>query len=186
MSKTFFIADMHFGDSDVILYENRPYRDIEEMRELLLLNWNKVVSSDDDVFVVGDFINFEGTTNPVEILSRLKGKIHLIVGNHDKGHEGFYRENGVDVIDYPIIYKDFWIVSHEPMYISENMPYANIFGHVHNNPMYKTISSRSFCVSVERIKYTPIDFEVIKASVSAESEKRRNNGKYKGFSQCST
>lgn len=171
MGRTFFIADMHLGDSNIILYENRPYRNIEEMREFMLLNWNKVVDSEDDVFVVGDFIDFVGTTNPVEILSRLNGKIHLIIGNHDKGHENFYRENGVDVIEYPIIYKDFWIISHEPMYMNENMPYANVFGHIHNNPMYKTVSSRSFCVCVERIDYTPIDFEIIKARVLEESKR---------------
>lgn len=173
MGKTFFIADMHLGDSNIILYENRPYRNIEEMREFMLYNWNSVVSSDDEVFIVGDFIDFLGTSNPKEILSRLNGKIRLIIGNHDIGYEDFYRENGVDVIEYPIIYKNFWIVSHEPMYMNENMPYVNIFGHVHSNPMYKTVSNHSFCVSVERIDYTPIDFEVIKASVLAEGKKGR-------------
>ncbi|HHT98039.1 MAG TPA: phosphoesterase [Clostridiales bacterium] len=169
MSKTFFIADMHFGDANIILYENRPYANIHEMRELMLSNWNTTVSSDDEVFVVGDFINFKGTKNPEEILSRLNGKINLIVGNHDKGYEEFYRNNGVNVIEYSIIYETFWIISHKPMYMNDNMPYVNIFAHVHNNPMYKNVSSRSFCVSAERINYTPIDFEVIKRLVQEEN-----------------
>ena len=75
------------------------------------------------------------------------------------------RRLGVEVIEHPIIVDDFWIFSHEPMYVSEQMPYANVFGHVHNNPMYKTVSSRSYCVSVERIGFMPIDFEVVKQAV---------------------
>ena len=51
------------------------------------------------------------------------------------------------------------------MYVSEQTPYANVFGHVHNNPMYKTISSRSYCVSVERIGYRPIEFSEVKKAV---------------------
>jgi calcineurin-like phosphoesterase family protein len=49
------------------------------------------------------------------------------------------------------------------------MPYANIFGHVHGNPAYKDYSSQSFCVSVERINYTPILFEDIRLAMSLET-----------------
>lgn len=50
------------------------------------------------------------------------------------------------------------MLSHEPLYINRNMPYANIYGHVHGNMTYQSITSQSACVSVERIKYTPIEF----------------------------
>lgn len=45
--------------------------------------------------------------------------------------------------------------------VQTNMPYANIFGHVHNSPVYKTYSSQHYCVSAERIDYTPISMEHI-------------------------
>jgi calcineurin-like phosphoesterase family protein len=41
------------------------------------------------------------------------------------------------------------------------MPYANLFGHVHNSPIIKTYSRQHYCVSVERIDYTPVSFEEI-------------------------
>ena len=47
-------------------------------------------------------------------------------------------------------------------YIQENGLYANIFAHVHDNPAYTDHSSRTFCVSAERIAYTPILFEKVK------------------------
>ena len=75
------------------------------------------------------------------------------------------------VYDYPIVYKDFWLVSHEPMYVNRNAPYANIFGHIHSNPEYRSVSPRSFCVSVERTGYKPVSFEEIaEAVIKADKE----------------
>ena len=48
------------------------------------------------------------------------------------------------------------MLSHEPLYICGSMPYANLYGHVHSSPTYRSVSSQSACVSVERINYTPI------------------------------
>lgn len=55
--------------------------------------------------------------------------------------------------------------SHEPLYVNENMPYANLFGHVHNSPIFKDFSKQHYCVSVERINYAPISFEEIKKQI---------------------
>ncbi len=162
MNKTFFIADTHFGDKNIIEYENRPFRNKCEMDKAIIDNWNNTVSDDDTVFLLGDFSSYDKVKN-TEICSQLKGSKILVMGNHDTESEKFYYDCGFSsVIRYPVIYKDFWILSHEPMYININMPYANIFGHVHNNPIYSDYSKQSFCVSVERIKYTPIEFSEIK------------------------
>ena len=63
---------------------------------------------------------------------------------------------------HTVIYKDFYLLSHEPMYINTNMPYANFYGHVHGNPSYKDACKQSVCVSVERISYAPIQFEELR------------------------
>ncbi len=67
-----------------------------------------------------------------------------------------------EVIEYPIIYNGFHILSHEPMYLNENMPYMNIHGHIHN---LKYESKQFFNVSVECIDYIPISFEKIKEGI---------------------
>lgn len=163
MSNTFIISDMHFGHNEIILYENRPFKDIEEMDKFIIENWNKTVEKDDRVFILGDvsFYNKEETTN---IINLLNGYKILILGNHDKDKAvTWWQEVGMDqVIEYPIIFEGFYMLSHEPLYISKNMPYMNIHGHIHH---LKYDDSQFFNVSVECINYTPISFEKIKASV---------------------
>ena len=154
--KTFFIADTHFNHNKIIDYCNRPFSNTEEMDKQLIDNWNNTVSKNDIVYHLGDF-----ALGNVEVIKKyreqLNGKIFLVQGNHDGYSMRKYYEAGFDkVYDKPIIYQDFFILSHQPLFITENMPYANIFGHIHNNPEYTDYTSNTFCVSCERINYKPI------------------------------
>ena len=134
------------------------------MSDALIRNWNSTVAADDEVYVIGDVGN-------EKYIRELNGRKYLIKGNHDKLSNAGYRAAGFDeVYDKPVLFEDFWILSHEPVYVNINMPYANIFGHIHNNPMYKTVSARSYCVSVERINYTPVSFEDIVLAVQQVDE----------------
>ena len=163
MDKTYFIADTHFGDSAILRYENRPFENVSHMDNELISRWNSVVSDDDRVYVLGDF-GAEGYET--EVISALKGKKYLIKGNHDVKSNDYYRKAGFEeVYDHPIILDNFWILSHDAVYVNINMPYANLFGHVHNSPVVKDYSDQHFCVSVERIEYAPVCFERVKQVV---------------------
>lgn len=171
--RTFFIADTHFGDADIIRYENRPFADVADMEEKLTARWNETVNPEDRVFVLGDFSEYRSIEQNAGLVRRLNGHKSLILGNHDIADEEFWRSCGFDFVSrYPIIYEGFWILSHEPLYVCRNMPYANVFGHVHDSPLYKDYSEQSFCVSVERTDYRPVLFEQI-------VEKVTNNRKQK-------
>lgn len=158
----FFIADTHFGDERILRYENRPFASVEEMDRRLLDSWNRVVSEEDRVFVLGDFSCY-GEERDRELLAALRGRKILILGNHDRHRStGEWRDLGfAECVEWPVIYREFYILSHEPVYLNANMPYANFYGHVHNNPSYKDVSRQSFCLSAERIGYTPVAFEEI-------------------------
>lgn len=165
----FFIADTHFGDENIIRYENRPFVRASEMDSFLIKKWNETVSADDKVFLIGDFSSY-GFEKSREICQCLNGEKFIVMGNHDTENEQYYRDCGFsEAIRYPIVYENFWILSHEPLYINKNMPYANIFGHVHGNPIYSDFSEQSFCVSVERIEYRPISFSEIKRCIQERS-----------------
>lgn len=162
MGKIYFIADTHFGDLNIINYENRPFIDLKDMELTLIERWNSVVTNEDKVFIVGDFVNGK---NDLHVVKSLKGDKYLIRGNHDILSNAEYRESGLkEVYDYPIIIEGYWILSHEPLYVNKNMPYVNVFGHVHNNPSYRDYSSHSICVSVERehMFYTPLSLKTMK------------------------
>lgn len=155
----FFVADTHFSEENIMRYENRPFQDIQEMNDTMITRWNQVVKEEDCVYVLGDFGADKQETT---ILHQLKGRKYLIKGNHDVYSNEYYRSVGFEeVYDYPIIVEGFWILSHEPLYVNENMPYANLFGHVHGSPLFKTYSKQHYCVSVERTEYAPIAFETI-------------------------
>lgn len=163
MPKIFFIADPHFDDDNIRRYENRPFASVQAMNEAMIARWNAVVTAEDTVYVIGDF---GAPDREGEVLSRLFGRKILIKGNHDLRSNAYYREAGfAEVYDLPVLYKEFWILSHEPVYVNENMPYANVFGHVHASSLYRDFSSQHFCVCVERINYTPISMETIVARV---------------------
>lgn len=170
MGNIFFIADTHFGHSNIIRYENRPFGSVGQMDAYLAEQWNATVSEEDTVYVVGDF-SFYSKGKTREICSRLCGHKYLIIGNHDRETPKDYLDAGFDwVYDKPVVLDGFWLVSHEPLYINPNMPYANIFGHVHANPAYSDYSPQSFCVSVERISYRPVAFDEIKRKMGLSQQ----------------
>ena len=163
MGKIYFIADTHFGDDKIRRYENRPFADTTQMDAELIRRWNETVTEEDIVYHLGDF---GGEGREAEILQSLHGIKYLVKGNHDKKSNEAYRQAGfTEVYDLPVILESFWMLSHDLLYINTNMPYANIFGHVHNSPIIKDYSRQHYCVSVERIDYRPISFEEIKRRV---------------------
>lgn len=81
---TWFTADLHLGHRGILRMEGRPFTSVEEMNESLILAWNSRVRASDDVFFLGDFAMNFSEEQCQEAFAKLKGKKHLIVGNHDK------------------------------------------------------------------------------------------------------
>ena len=79
----YYTSDLHLGHANVIRHCNRPFADVIQMDKTLVENWNRIVHRNDTVYIVGDFI-FRAKCTPDEYLSVLKGRKHLIIGNHDK------------------------------------------------------------------------------------------------------
>lgn len=164
MSKNFVTADLHFGHQKIMEYENRPFASVEIMNETMIQNWNRVVSNQDTVFVLGD-VSFLDQENTKAIVERLHGHKILIMGNHDQNHSiNWWLEVGFqEVSNYPIIVDEFIVMSHNPpSYYNEATPYFYLYGHVHASEMYQTITKQTACVSVERWEYTPVTIDRIK------------------------
>lgn len=165
MGKIFFIGDTHFDDEDIIQYENRPFKNVHIMNDTMIEAWNHTVSDDDIVYHLGDFSKDADPSRNIEILRKLNGEKHLILGNHDCDYKAKdWMKMGFEMAyEVPIIVEGFFILSHKPLYINRNMTaYANIFADVHKNPNYKDHSAFGYCVSTERLFYEPIDLDKIK------------------------
>lgn len=81
-TKYFTTSDLHFYHKNVIRYSNRPFDDVDEMNDTLILNWNSVVGPNDIVFNLGDFA-FASENKTVDLFYQLNGKQYFIFGNHD-------------------------------------------------------------------------------------------------------
>lgn len=154
-------SDLHLNHSNIIKYENRPFRDIEEMNDTLLNNWKKTITKHDTIINLGD-VSFKCSKEFMKnIISNMPGKKILVLGNHDKARSvKWWHDVGFDIVyPYPFILDDFYILSHEPIYINDNMPYVNIHGHTHSDI---SECKQKVNVCVENINYIPISFESIK------------------------
>ena len=154
--KIFVISDTHFGHENIIKYCNRPFTSVEEMDNRMIKNWNETVSNKDTIIHLGDF----GLGNKEyikSIIGKLNGKKILIMGNHDNWSEQFYKDAGFHTVSrFPIIYDDFYIMSHTPLQLTETTPYMNIYGHIHTDEKYLTQTANTLCACVERHGYRPV------------------------------
>ncbi len=134
-------SDPHFYHKNVIQYCSRPFENVECMNQAIIKNHNKIVNKNDKVFILGD-ISFAGKAATKAIISKLNGNITLIMGNHDKARTRlWWLDCGFSqVIEYPIILDNLFILSHEPVYLSPSMPYINIHGHLHGNILLNEIT----------------------------------------------
>lgn len=83
MENTWFTSDTHFGHKNIIPYSQRPFKDVDEMNEVMVQNWNKLVKPGDIVRHNGDF-SFQQYEPFKKFIWQLNGQIHLVLGNHDK------------------------------------------------------------------------------------------------------
>ena len=80
---TWFTSDLHIGHSNIIRYCSRPFVDVETMNRGLVDRWNDDVTDDDVVWVLGD-VAMGHITDSLALIDRLKGRKHLVSGNHDR------------------------------------------------------------------------------------------------------
>ena len=151
----YLISDTHFNHTNIIKYCNRPFKNIEEMNQALINNWNRVVNDKDIIYHCGDF-SFGKAEDISSIVSQLNGKIYLTRGNHDRG---WFKECGFEDIQtmYELEYKGLkLLLRHKPIYVNG---YDKIIcGHTHEKNIP---DNRLVNVSVEQINYTPISIDTL-------------------------
>lgn len=127
----FYTSDLHLGHTNCIRFDNRPFRNTDEMNAEIVKRWNTVVSKNDDVYVLGDII---WNNADVKYIRQLNGHKYLIRGNHDRLNNEI-EKLFVWVKDYAEI-KDngeHLVLCHYPIAHWRNADYGTIhlYGHIH-------------------------------------------------------
>jgi calcineurin-like phosphoesterase family protein len=79
----FFTADTHFGHAGALALYRRPFASVAAMNQAMVERWNATVGPDDEVWHLGDFALRLPVAALAELLDRLAGRKHLILGNND-------------------------------------------------------------------------------------------------------
>lgn len=92
----FFTSDWHIGHENVLVYSNRPFKDINHMHRVLVNKYNACVGEDDICYFLGD-VGLAKKEVTKKIISELNGTKILVSGNHDPGVFSSY-DLGFDVV----------------------------------------------------------------------------------------
>lgn len=139
----------------------RPFDSLDEMHNVLINNWNKVVHPKDTVYHLGDVaIPRRG----LQILEQLNGRKILIRGNHDCFKLRDYAQYFEDIRGCH--YKDGLIFNHIPVHRDcfEGRYVGCVHGHLHvHQVMYQgQVDPLYFNTCVERNNFTPVSLDVIR------------------------
>lgn len=140
----YYISDLHFFCKSQTQagcnYDQRPFKDIEEMHAHFLSRWNTKVTNADKVFILGD-IALRGRSNAlIGLVAQLKGRKILVKGNHDSVDDYRYAQLFEEIVDYKEIEDAFGgknyklILCHYPILCWKNQHRGTIllYGHTHN------------------------------------------------------
>jgi calcineurin-like phosphoesterase family protein len=89
-TRKLYISDTHLMHARLLEMQPRHFASIDEHDEHIIASWNSVVGDDDIVYHLGDFsMQLGSQADKVRwYFSRLKGRKHLIIGNHDVDEDG--------------------------------------------------------------------------------------------------
>lgn len=182
--KVWFTSDTHFYHENILHFCSRPFRDITDMNETLIRRWNETVPPDSFVFHLGDFA-FGGSMEWNEVISRLNGRIYLILGNHDmkqikQGVMGRFehvtQQMTIRVGGQTVV------LNHNP-FLAYGGAYRNVwqlFGHVHSSPLSKQgkdigrlayLFPRQYDVGVDNNDFRPVSFAEVREKIEEKVRK---------------
>jgi len=158
---TYFTADPHWDHKNVIKFCKRPFKDVQDMNETMIKNWNDLVQPDDTVYVLGD-VQFN--SDPDKFLSRLTGKKVLIIGNHDYQHNSVLQSDHWESVHDALLVNVQNTMIYLHHYACRVWPRAHkgslhLYGHSHGR---LPGNSQSLDVGVDAWNFTPVTLTEIR------------------------
>ena len=140
--RIFFMGDLHYGHSNVIRFDNRPFSTTEEMNQYIETVLKTYLTKDDIVFDLGDMFSKSRDNEIKQVLDQISTKkLYKIIGNHDKPNlyrnilksQGYFVEVA-DLFDLNIRYNNEpikIILSHYPILSWQCKSHGSIHLHAH-------------------------------------------------------
>ena len=170
-----FTSDLHLGHANVIKYCRRPFPHVDAMNEALISGWNDLVKDTDTVYVLGD-VALCRPALALSFVSRLRGRKHLVFGNHDKPLRKHYQDSGLfewckDLAQ--IKHENQTVVlCHYPMmtWNKSGSGSWHLHGHCHGSlPLDR--SALRMDIGIDPNGYAPVSFESVTSVMSRRSFK---------------
>ncbi|MDE3023103.1 MAG: hydrolase [Pseudomonadota bacterium] len=170
--KTFVTSDLHINHSNIIQYCQHRGNSVDEMNELIIKNWNSVITPVDRVFIIGDVAMGKIADAP-PLVKRLNGTKHLILGNHDKTITKLPEFNELfassqDYLEFTYKkegLKQFIVMSHFPFYSFNGQHHGSmhLHGHLHSPPdkIHLFPNRRIMDVGLDGNNLFPWDMDVV-------------------------
>ena len=170
---TFFTSDTHFGHTGIIRWTKRPFANKQAMDKELIRRWNETVTSQDTVYHGGDFGFHSSEDELTPILKELKGKIHLVLGNHDFNPDiekfSYCRFESIQNYLETEVQGQAIVICHYPL--SEwNGSFANtwhLYGHSHNQ--WPVSQWKKLDIGVDGHDLRPWSFKEIEAVMNTRN-----------------
>lgn len=191
----FVTADWHVGHERCILFDQRPFNNLDQMHNALIKRYNSVVPVDGVCYFLGDMAWDQKVLK--EILTKLNGTKVLVLGNHDKRRQSMYGV-GFDVVLHNLtvyIANEEVTMSHCPLrgvfredtsemrnskpgeawhgefrhqeFSIENHGQFHLHGHIHSSKSNNKpkINDKQFDVGTPANNYTPVSFSQIESFI---------------------
>ena len=185
MSEQIYVtSDLHFGHDREFIWKVRGYDSVQEMNLAQVQKWNATIEDEDDVYVLGDLML--GDPSNIEFIKQLKGRIHIVLGNHDTANrEKMYRElpNVVEVAEVGIrlkYNKYHFILTHYPMLTgnlekeSLKQMSLNLYGHTHQTSNFYEDRPYCFHVGVDSHNGYPVNLDDIIVMMNEKVQECKN------------
>mgnify|MGYP004637921611 FL=1 len=141
----YLTSDWHLNHDQPFIWSARGFQNVEEMNAAIVQRHNSIVQDGDDVYVLGDLcMNKDKLEENQQLISSMRGRLHVIVGNHDSDKKTMMYLRCPNVMEIvPATYlkykKRTLFLSHYPCFtgnVDSKLPVLSTFGHTHQKEIY--------------------------------------------------
>ena len=182
MGEIWLTSDWHFNHDREFVFKPRGFDNVGDMNRAIIQRHNELVLPDDDVYILGDLmLGGPDIEKGLSLITQLKGKLHVIRGNHDTDTRiNAYPTcwNIIDVQDALYLkYKKYhFFLTHYPCYTgnlekeSLHQMTLNLSGHTHSKNKFYNNLPFIYNVACDAHNCCPVNINQIIQDMNEEVE----------------